>query len=279
MNILICEDSIEGILTGVYRAYEWHLDPAETELQIGETGNLRLFAEYRHVEPDRYATDKVIHSLREKLGEEVTIDISNALVSADEERANAVYHTIVLAYAGKGRKVMSCLQDDNVRKVSDMSRNVWRETHHLYGFLRFEELESGIMYARINPKNNILTLLAPHFADRFPMENFVIYDEGRKLYVVHPRKEDWYIVGAELGTKLGIEIGTESGTEPGAESGVENENREEYLSGVSNKEATIQALFRHFTATIAIEARRNTDLQRNLLPMRFRPYMTEFRHS
>lgn len=46
---------------------------------------------------------------------------------------------------------------------------------------------------------------------------------------------------------------------------------------LSEREDFIQSLFRHFVSTISIEDRKNTDLQRNLLPLRFRPFMTEFR--
>lgn len=258
MHILICEDSVEGILTGIYRACEWHLEPEDTRIQIGEAGNLQLFAEYHTVEPNAETAGKVIWSIRAKLGDEVAYDLHNAMASADEEKGDAVYHTVVMAYAGKGRSVMNCLQNDYVRKVSELSRNVWCETHHLYGFLRFEELASGVLYASISPKNHILAMLAPHFADRFPLENFVIHDVKRQLYVVHPRKQDWYMIHA-----------TE---EQNPDAGQQGKNMQ-----LSEREDFIQSLFRHFVSTISIEDRKNTDLQRNLLPLRFRPFMTEFR--
>ena len=67
------------------------------------------------------------------------------------------------------------------------------QTASKYGF-QYKELESGILYAEIGPKNNIITFIVPHFADRLPLENFVIYDEKRDIYAVHPSKMDWYLV-------------------------------------------------------------------------------------
>jgi len=109
------------------------------------------------------------------------------------------------------------------------------------------------MYSKIGPKNNIITFLATHFSDRFQSMNFIIYDEKRNIFAVHPARQEWFLV---------------SGDE-------ENEN---YASPkYSEREIEIQMLFKHFCASIAIEERRNPNLQRNLLPLRFREYMTEFK--
>ena len=42
-------------------------------------------------------------------------------------------------------------------------------------------------------------------------------------------------------------------------------------------EAAYQELFKRFCDSIAIESRINPKLQMNMLPLRFRPNMTEFR--
>ena len=58
-------------------------------------------------------------------------------------------------------------------------RRTSRRIEPLERILRFEELENGILYARIAPKSDILAFLIPHFADRLPADNFIIYDENR----------------------------------------------------------------------------------------------------
>lgn len=70
-----------------------------------------------------------------------------------------------------------------------MARNVGKEIHFHKEFLRFEELEAGILYAQIGPKNNIITFLMPHFADRLPLENFVIHDVKRNIFALHEAKK------------------------------------------------------------------------------------------
>lgn len=51
-TVLICEDSIEGILTGVYEAYALRKDHDRIHLQIGEADNYRLFTSYCEVQAD-----------------------------------------------------------------------------------------------------------------------------------------------------------------------------------------------------------------------------------
>ena len=45
-HILICEDSLEGIFTAVYVAYEKRYRPEQTAIVTTEEGNMRLFAVY-----------------------------------------------------------------------------------------------------------------------------------------------------------------------------------------------------------------------------------------
>ena len=78
----------------------------------------------------------------------------------------------------------------------------------------------------------------------------MIYDEGRQLLGVHPAKGEWYMMH-------GMEV-------------------EADLLTVSAGEEKYRELFRYFCHKIAIKERKNLDLQRNMLPLKFREYMAEF---
>lgn len=49
---LICEDSLEGVFTGIYDAYTLRKEHGHIHIQIGEEENFRLFASYLHIKPD-----------------------------------------------------------------------------------------------------------------------------------------------------------------------------------------------------------------------------------
>lgn len=259
-KIIICEDTLESVFTGIYEIYARHYDRNSIRLQVGEDENYRLFAEYIRIEADSVKAVKVMRTLREKFGEDAYKDLCLALTTDDPEKAQAVYRTVELGLRIQGGKgcvrIMDHLADDNVRRVMELSRAANNELMHLRGFLRFQELRNGILYARIGPRDNILALLAPHFADRLAKENFMIYDHKRDQVIVHPSGEDWYLVKEVKGGILG--------------------NIEELGRDFSAKEEEYQELFQFFCNKISIKERENRALQRSMLPLRFQKYMTEF---
>lgn len=251
---LICEDSLEGVFTGIYDAYRCNRPRQEVHIQIGTEENLRLFAEYKEIYADGGKAAKVARTINRSFGTEGYMAICRALASADRGKGEAIYQTVVtgLSMQTPG-EVMGNLANEHVRKVFELARSSANEAHSLVEFLRFRELENGILYGTIGPKNNVLTFVMPHFADRLPLENFVIYDEIRGIYGLHPARMDWYVV-----------------------TGTADDMRQEMEHRFSEGEKKYSELFTSFFHTISIKERKNTALQKNMLPLRYRKYMTEF---
>lgn len=250
-TVFVCEDSMEGILSGVYQAYASKLGHNHCRLTTN-ANEYELFSTYREVETSMVLAKKVSKTLLERLGEEVYWRICLAMSSYEEDKAEAVYKTIVIGLAMQnGFRVLEHLTNPYVCRVFQMQRNAGFEFDHMRGFLRFQEMESGVLVAQIHPKNNLLVYLAPHFSDRLPQENFLIYDEKRKIAAIHEKEKQWYIVqGEELDTQA--------------------------LGNISEAEAYYQNLFWHFCHSISIDSRKNINLQRQMLPLRFRDHMPEF---
>lgn len=252
--ILVCEDSPEGIFTGVYEAYALRqsggFSHERIRLQAGGEAQPVFFADYRDVVTDEEKAGKVMRTLESRFTAEDYEAIWLALTSPSPEKAQAIYGSIVWGLFDKRRgSILQHLTDRNVRHLMELSRGAGKELQHLKGFLRFKELENGLLSSVIRPKNAVLPMLAVHFADRLPMENFLIYDEGREQYAVHPAGKEWFLM---------------QGKEPDAQ------------RILSAGEDYYSELFCEFCHSISIDERRNIKLQRNMLPLRFRSYMTEF---
>ena len=252
MKIYQCEDSIEGIFTAIYNVYEDKCSHTDTRISL--TDELFLFAEYITVQTDVHKARKVINTLCRRFGQEDYWKVCMALASFEQEKAQAVYQTIVNGLTENSRvgHLLDNLANESVHRTFTLFRATNNEYLHLRGFIRFSELENGVLYAKINPKNNVLTFLMPHFADRFPLENFMLYDGGRQLFGIHPAGSDWYLVQER------------------------EENFNEELFQMSKGELRYQELFQYFCHKIAIKERKNLTLQRNMLPLRFRENMIEF---
>lgn len=255
MYIYLCRDEIEDIFTAIYNIYEDKHNLPDTGIMLNR--EQVLFAEFISVEPDQEKAAKVIRTIRRQFGEENAHYLFMALSGTALDKAQAVYKTISYGLENKVKPghLFDHLTDPNILQAFKLGRNASRESQHLKGFLRFQELEKGILLACIKPKNHILGELMEHFSDRFPSENFMILDEGRQLFGIHKSREQWFLAdAAETGEII-------------------------KKTTVSEKERYYSELFCHFCKSIGIQERKNTALQRNMLPLRFRPYMTEFREQ
>ena len=126
------------------------------------------------------------------------------------------------------------------------------EAHCFQEFIRFSELESGSAFFEIAPKNQVLTCIADHFANRLPLENWMIYDETHQMFLIHRKQQNWFLVWNE---KL---------------------NKEKNKQGYPMQKNTYSELWKGFFENISIEERESYQRQRQHLPIRFRGNMVEF---
>lgn len=131
----------------------------------------------------------------EKPGETAARELYYAALSRDGEKGEAILGAMLAARKLRdSRRIMEQLQEPHVARVFELSRNVKNETHSFLEFIRFRELESRILLARIRPKNQVLSCIAPHFADRLPLENWMILDETWHMAAVHEKQKQWVLV-------------------------------------------------------------------------------------
>lgn len=250
-KIFICSDTITGIFSAIYDAWKENRD---METGIGLLGLMepQLFCEYSEVQETEKKAAAVERLIKNHLGYNVYWDIYHALLSDDQDKAEAVLHVMQTARTiGDGRKIMEHLSSRDVVKVFELSRNVANEAHLFKEFIRFRELKNNVLFSEITPKNQVLTCIADHFTNRFPLENWMIYDKTYQMFLVHKAKMNWILVQGE-------------------------ELDREAVQQLSEAEVEFERLWRGFCDTISIEERENPMLQRNHLPIHFRQDMTEF---
>lgn len=253
---LLCEDSGAGIFSAIYIAYEKKLKPENTTIETLSSDNYTLFTEYMEIKTDSEKAKKVENTIYRKFGGLTAYYIWCCIYSHHKEKADIIYHTIARGLANDlSRNLINYLQDPYIMKLSKIQKNVSNEAHHFKGFLHFTELENGILFGKISPKNQVLPLLVHHFADRFGGERFIIYDECHKVSLFHEAGEETILYYPTLEEREQLEYGEMS---------------------LSQDEIQRRELFKIFHRTIAIKSRENKKLQKNLLPLRFRGNMIEF---
>lgn len=250
-QIYICTDTITGLCSALHDAW---LENRDKDAGISVKGKTQqqLFCQYKTVNETEDKTGRLQRMVKKYLGYNAYRDIFYALLSDNPEKGTEVFRTIQEARnIPDSRKIMDHLGNSDVAKVFAMSRSVANEAHLHEEFIRFRELENGLLFSEVTPKAQILVCIAEHFADRLPLENWMIYDKTHKMFLVHRKHEEWSIV---TGTDL-------------------NRSAVEYIS---ESEETYAELWKEFFKSISIRERENAICQRTHLPVRYRRDMTEF---
>ena len=251
IHVFQCEDNLTGILTGVYDAWQGGKGYDGVRLTAGQE-DPSLFCCYEEVASDVEKAQKVWNMVHRRMGEESQEMIARAASCPNPEKADAIFRMIVLGlYLPDGRETPRYLSRPEIMKMMELGRKAGNIAMRYMEILRFEELENGVLLGKVDPEADVLTLMAPHFADRFPMENWMIYDRRRKKAVVHPKRKSWYLV---------------------------EEIPEEVLDSQQRSEAEqeMDTLWKCFHQAVAIPERANEKLQNSLIPLKFREFMNEF---
>lgn len=254
-TMYVCEDSAGGIFSAIYDAWKAGRPEGSCGIAIRENIEPQLFCEYEEVEESSGKAAAVERMILKHMGRAVYQDLYYAALSRESDRGSAILGTMLAARRlPDSSRIMEHLSHPDVERVFELQRNVGQEAHLLTGFVRFREIEGGILFAEIAPKNQVLPCLGDHFAGRFPLENWMIYDKNRQMFVLHEAGKQW-VLGREESLDL------------------------QRTKRLSAGELEIQRLWKGFCRTIAIEERKNPSCQRQRLPLWYRPGMTEFREE
>lgn len=171
-------------------------------------------------------------------------------LSNDENKELIIYYFILNTFKYKNKIIYM----RNLKCVSEslrIERYVSRENHKFKGFTRFKELNNNVLYAKINPTNNIIILLVNHFKNRLKNECFIIHDEKRNIYAFYD-KNKYYIVDSKELKLLNIEY--------------------------SENEKNIENMWCNFYKTIAIKERKNERVRMNFMPKKYWENIIEMRN-
>jgi len=168
-------------------------------------------------------------------------------LSTDENKELIIYYYFLnsIKYKEKTKYMRNLKCVSNSLKINNY---VKRENHKFKGFTRFKELDNKVLYAEINPENNIIGLLSHHFKERLKNNYWIIKDVKRNIISLYDKK-DFYI-------KDGKEIELVDIKE-------------------SSEEEQILMLWKDFYKTIGISSRKNDRCRMNFMPKKYWEYIVE----
>lgn len=241
------DGSFEGFLTTCFRIFEAKDDFAQI-CRSDEVYELNFnLTSITQVPNQLDLAKRVWDGLERMAGIEGTELLRDAFLHRDEGAGDPLlgYVRLCVRY---GDRAMKRLAEPVVRETERRALAVRREAHRFQGFLRFRALsEVFSLYADFKPDHDILPLLAPHFADRLGQRDWMIHDLGRSKALVHQ--------GGVLQFFEGVVLEIDPLT--------------------SVEEQDFQELWQGFFRNISIPQRRNSRLQKALLPKKYHHLLVE----
>ena len=239
------DGTFAGFLTCVYECYVNKEEPCE--FRTDEDICCSVYP-LRTIVTDQAHAKRVYRSLAVKMDRECQETVARCFLSCLPERELWMWRFIRMGYR-RGPALLRDLADPTVNTVLKAVRFAGHEAHQFTGFVRFSQLD-GVLVSEIEPKNQVLPLLRPHFCDRYPQERFVIYDRTHKQALFH-QPGRWAILEVE-----------------------------DFSPGTPDEtELAYRRMWRSFYRTISIEGRYNPKCRQTNMPKRYWGTMTEFQED
>ena len=243
--ILLYDGTFEGFLSLVYEVYYKKLKPTKIYKTLP---NEILFEEILEINSSKESGIKVLNAIKTKFPKEILEKILNIFMCDSKEFEMALLEYIVIGF--KDSKQLYNINNSCVFYLNNLEKELFRVTHKLTGFIRFEELEDKTLYAKIESKFNVVYFLGKHFLKRFNNQNFIIHDINRKLAFIKIENDFSIQEVAYFDEPI-----------------------------YSSNEEKFQKLWKSFFKGVTINERTNLKLQTQMVPLLYRTYMSEFKNQ
>ena len=236
------DGSLEGLLCCIFEAYVQREVPEDI---VRERDYQPRFEQSSYfVQSDFNRALRVRRGIEREAGSQAFGAVVRAAANDDPCAGVVVYRFVRYVMdkrtgRDKRRNVLNDLANPVVGDLLALERRVANEEEKARQFVRFSHLENGVWFARCCPNANVVPLVMNHFAARFNIQPFIIYDENHHVAGVYDG-EDWSLVADDV-------INVPSRTAD---------------------DAFIEKLWQRFYDSLSIEARYNPELRRHFIPAR-----------
>ena len=252
MNLYIYDKTFEGFLTLVFDAY---VNKAFPDQILGDADLRPLFYDaVLKVVTDEMKAQRVWRGLQKKLSKEACGMLSLVFLSEERDMELLLFRYVQKAFAAT-KSIEVNFADEDVLQCTKIYRLVSREAERMRMFVRFQKTSDGIFFAPIEPRYNVLPLVADFFTDRFGDQKWVIYDVQRNYGLFYDLKKTEEISFDKL------DFNQKTGKLNDAQAAVD--------------ENLFQTLWKNYYKSTTIKERLNPKLHRQMLPKRFWKFLPE----
>ena len=243
MIIYFYDGTFEGLLTSIYDGFYATTPPNIISTKYEH--EVDFLSEVVNIETDTIKHKKVQTSIVTKIDPLCLNKLYNVFLSNKENKGMLCFNYLKLAFK-IGPDIHKYLHNDLVKSIDSINKKVSLESHRFTGFVRFSYINDKFLYSSIEPDNNILEFISPHFQRRFPGEYWIIHDINRGLASIY-NTISWEIVEMDM----------------------------ESYNELKNYTDGFHDLWKDYFTSVTIKERANPRHQKGQMPKRYWKHLTE----
>lgn len=250
MITLLYDGSFDGLLTAVFEVFEYRYKDVEI-ISKEKFQQENMFSEIHEVITQPEKAGRVLKKLEQNIGKSGIHQLLKVFLSEDPELEPLILSAIRQSIQHPGENILQNYADDHILKISKIGKSVDRERHRLTAFVRFEKMQDGVFFAKIDPDFNVIPLIRKHFKDRYQDQKWMIYDIRRNYGILYDLKScDFFYPEEKI-------------------------NLQQYQEKFHDEEQNYQKLWQQYFVKTNIVERKNLKLHIQHVPKRYWKYLTE----
>src|SRR6218665_3178144 len=244
------DTTFAGLLTAIFEVYERKC--AEASIVRNDRVEALVFFENLVVVSDSEKAGRVWKGLKARLSKEAVRNVYWSFLSELPGMENTILSFVRYVF-DSAESIENNFGNAGVLTLAQTAKKVGREKHRFEAFVRFEKIGPAHFYAPIEPDFNVLPLIIPHFKRRYPAQNWIIYDRKRNYGISYEQ-------ACESISEVVIDF---------------SEKPVNGLAVYDPEEERSRELWRNYSRSVNIAARKNPKLHLRHIPRRYWKYLVE----
>lgn len=252
MITILYDGSFDGLLTAIFEVFEYKYKDVEI-VNREKFQQENMFAEIHEVITQDEKAERVLKKLENNIGKSGIHELLKVFLSEENDLEYLIFSAVKQSIQHPNENILQNYADNDILRISKISKSISRERHRMTAFVRFEKMQDGVFFAKVDPDFNVLPLIRNHFNNRYQDQKWMIYDLKRNYGILYDLETcDFFYPDEKI-------------------------DLNKYQQKFHDEENQYQKLWqRYFTKTNIVE-RKNLKLHIQHVPKRYWKYLTEKR--
>jgi probable DNA metabolism protein len=250
MTTVLYDGTFAGLMTAIFEVYERKI--VSPHIRDQSTSTTDVFSTCHKVTTDMTKATRVWNGLHTRITSGMGHNVYACFLSREQNIENVLLGFARYVFSSE-RNIQFDYSDRNTLHIHQLARKVFREKHRMEAFVRFEKLEDDLYFSVIEPKYDVLPLIAGHFEDRYADQQWLIYDKKRAYGIYFDR-------AVQSVSEIILDL---------------NQNDHAPASRIHADELKYQQLWQDYFQSGNIASGRNIKLHIHHVPVRYWKHLTE----